>query len=78
MDAPNQAAAGTQLHDKEPKSEKAPIAAETKLIEFKTSPIHGTGGFAKGGIRKATRVIEYLGEKISKSESVRRCEANNP
>ena len=33
------------------------------------SPIHGTGGFAVADIRSGTRVIEYVGEKISKGES---------
>jgi SET domain-containing protein len=51
--------------------------AETELVLFKGSPIHGTGGFAKTAICKGTRILEYLGEKISKSESLRRCEQNN-
>jgi SET domain-containing protein len=41
------------------------------------SPIHGQGLFATGTIRKGARVIEYLGEKISKAESARRCELQN-
>ena len=56
---------------------KAAALCETELILFKASPIHGTGGFAKAAIRKGTRVIEYVGERISKSESLRRCEQNN-
>jgi SET domain-containing protein len=51
--------------------------AETKWLVFKESRIHGLGGFAKTDIVGGTRVIEYLGEKIDKQESVRRCEANN-
>ena len=51
--------------------------AETELVKFKSSPIHGTGGFAKTLIRKGTHIIEYLGERISKGESLRRCEQNN-
>jgi len=50
---------------------------ETELLVFKASPIHGLGGFAKADIGQGTRIIEYLGERISKSESVRRCEQNN-
>ena len=50
---------------------------EMELLVFKTSPIHGFGGFAKAGIAKGTRVIEYVGERISKSESLRKCEGNN-
>ena len=52
-------------------------AAYTEWVLFKCSPIHGTGGFAKAAIRKGTRILEYLGEKISKAESLRRCEQNN-
>lgn len=50
---------------------------ETDLIAFRNSPIHGVGGFARINIRAGTRLIEYLGEKIDKPESARRCEANN-
>lgn len=50
---------------------------ETELVVFKSSPIHGIGGFARGDIASGTRVIEYVGEKISKRESLARCEKNN-
>lgn len=51
--------------------------AATELVLFKGSPIHGIGGFAKTTIREGTRIIEYLGERISKGESLCRCEQNN-
>lgn len=51
--------------------------AETELVLFKSSPIHGIGGFATTAIGKGTRIIEYVGERISKGESLRRCEQNN-
>ena len=54
-----------------------PGAAEPELVVFKDSPIHGIGGFAKMGVHKGTRILEYLGERISKAESLRRCEQNN-
>jgi uncharacterized protein len=50
---------------------------ETDLLVFKESPIHGRGGFAKTAISEGTRILEYLGERISKTESLRRCEVNN-
>ncbi|HEX4263006.1 MAG TPA: SET domain-containing protein-lysine N-methyltransferase [Verrucomicrobiae bacterium] len=53
------------------------IVIETEFIVFKSSPIHGTGGFARKEIAAGTRVIEYVGEKISKQESLARCEQNN-
>lgn len=36
------------------------------------------GGFARKAIPAATRLLEYVGEKIAKAESLKRCEANNP
>jgi SET domain-containing protein len=47
------------------------------LVEFGSSPIHGTGGFARVKISAGTRIIEYAGERISVAESLSRCEANN-
>ena len=49
----------------------------SELISFRESPIHGLGGFANGPIPAGTRVIEYGGQKITKAESLRRCEENN-
>jgi SET domain-containing protein len=54
-----------------------PLVAETALVCFRPSTIHGIGGFAKADIAAGTRVIEYVGEKITKAESLRRCESNN-
>jgi SET domain-containing protein len=53
------------------------VSAESELVIFKNSPIHGTGAFAKSAIPKGCRVIEYLGRKISKAESLRLCEEGN-
>jgi SET domain-containing protein len=54
-----------------------PLVAETALVCFRQSAIHGIGGFAKADIVAGTRVIEYVGETITKAESLRRCESNN-
>ncbi|MGB8370821.1 MAG: SET domain-containing protein-lysine N-methyltransferase [Verrucomicrobiia bacterium] len=51
--------------------------AETALVCLRPSAIHGAGGFAKADIAAGTRVIEYVGEKITKTESLRRCESAN-
>jgi SET domain-containing protein len=51
--------------------------AETELVVFRPSAIHGVGGFARVDIASGTRVIEYVGEKITKQESLVRCEQNN-
>lgn len=48
-------------------------------IVVKNSRIHGKGVFAKKDIPEGTRIIEYIGEKITKAEGDRRekmqCEA---
>ena len=40
----------------------------TPLYKVRHSRIHGWGGFAARRIRKGTRIIEYLGERISAKE----------
>jgi len=51
--------------------------AETERVIFRSSPIHRYGGFARQVIARGAQVIEYVGERISKAESLRRCEDNN-
>lgn len=46
-------------------------------VRIGPSPIHGQGGFATRLISKGGRIIEYAGERITKAESMRRCEAQN-
>ncbi len=41
----------------------------SKYVEVRNSPIHGTGIFAACDIPKGTKIIEYVGRKISKKES---------
>ncbi len=53
------------------------LLAQTEWVEFRRSAIHGHGGFARKPIPGGTRVIEYVGEKISKRESLLRCQQNN-
>ena len=60
-----------------PSALNSSTVAETALVCFHESVIHGTGGFAKMDIAAGTRVIEYIGEKIAKAESLRRCESAN-
>ena len=47
------------------------------LVEIRNSVIHGTGAFARQEIAAGARVIEYLGETITKDEANRRCEEDN-
>jgi hypothetical protein len=44
----------------------------SKYIEVRESEIHGTGVFARIKVSKGKKVIEYIGEKITKKESERR------
>ncbi len=53
------------------------MVEQSEWVVFRESPIHGFGGFARCRVPKGVRVLEYLGEKIDKAESARRCEANN-
>ena len=63
--------AAKRPHPRKPKV----IAPATPLpIETRTSDIHGRGVYATRTIRKGTRIIEYLGERISHAEADRRYE----
>jgi uncharacterized protein len=48
------------------------------LLEVRASPIHGVGGFAVAELPSGSRVVEYVGNRIDKAESLRQCERNNP
>jgi SET domain-containing protein len=51
---------------------KADVVPSQNLVEARNSPIHGQGVYAIAPIRKGTRVIEYLGDRISHAEADRR------
>jgi hypothetical protein len=46
-----------------------------KDIFAKNSKIHSNGVFTRIDIEKGTKIIEYIGEKITKEESEKRCDA---
>ena len=54
-----------------------PIEQGNDFLEVRQSAIHGTGGYARKDISSGTRIIEYVGERIDKIESAKRCEAEN-
>jgi uncharacterized protein len=56
---------------KRAKKPAKPVPA-THLVEARRSAIHGTGVYAIAPIKKGTRIIEYLGERISHAEADRR------
>ena len=47
------------------------------LFEVRSSPVHGMGAFALRRIRKGTRIVEYLGERVSHREADRRYETKD-
>src|SRR5579883_2087632 len=47
------------------------------LFEVRGSRVHGLGAFALRRIRKGTRIIEYLGERVSHQEADRRYESKD-
>jgi len=49
-------------------------AEDNIYIEVRESQIHGRGVFAKRDIPKGTRIIEYVGDRVTKKESDRRAE----
>ena len=49
--------------------------ARQPLFQVRRSSVHGLGAFALRRIRKGTRIIEYLGERVSHSEADRRYES---
>ena len=46
----------------------------SKLWIVKNSKIHGSGVFAKTDIKKGTRIIEYIGQKVTRHEGDKRSE----
>jgi SET domain-containing protein len=42
-----------------------PPIVSSRLIEVRNSPVHGRGVFAVAPIAKGTRIIEYLGDRVS-------------
>jgi uncharacterized protein len=51
--------------------------ARQPLFEVRSSPVHGMGAFALRRIPKGTRVVEYLGERVSHAEADRRYETKD-
>jgi uncharacterized protein len=47
------------------------------LLQVRGSPLHGLGVFALQRIAKGTRIIEYLGERVSHAEADRRYESKD-
>ena len=57
-----------------PLSTSTPVQSltENPWIRSAQSSIHGTGVYARSDIPSGTRIIEYVGERITKAEAIRR------
>jgi uncharacterized protein len=51
-----------------------PAIVSSTLVEVRNSPVHGRGVFALAHIRKGTRILEYLGERMSHQAADKRYE----
>ncbi len=56
------------------KAKQGKVRPKNKWIVVRHSKVHGYGCFARRAIPKGTRLIEYLGERISHKEADRRYE----
>jgi hypothetical protein len=56
------------------RKKRAVSLATSPLVEARQSSIHGRGVYAVAPIKKGTRVLEYLGERISHAEADSRYE----
>ena len=50
-------------------------ASSSPYIRVSSSGIHASGIFAACDIKKGTKIIEYIGEKVTKAESDKRADA---
>ena len=51
-----------------------PPIATSPLVEVRNSPVHGRGVFAVAPIKKGTRILEYLGDRVSHEAADKRYE----
>jgi hypothetical protein len=57
--------AGRQEFDQSQPTKGGPPIVTSPLIEVRNSPVHGRGVFAVAPISKGTRILEYLGDRVS-------------
>jgi SET domain-containing protein len=50
------------------------IVSRPKMMRLRRSRVHGRGAFARARIRKGTRIIEYLGDRITHRQADQRYE----
>ena len=55
-----------------------PVASAAPRLEVRNSALHGLGVFALERIPRGTRILEYLGERVSHREADRRYDGKDP
>ena len=60
--------------DQSQPTQGGPPLVSSPLVEVRNSPVHGRGVFAVAPIRKGTRILEYLGERLSHEAADQRYE----
>jgi SET domain-containing protein len=65
---------GTKAARRPVRKKRAVSLATSPLVEARNSTIHGRGVYAVAPIKKGTRILEYLGERISHGEADARYE----
>lgn len=63
--APKRVSKGGKRRSKRRKKVVRAIASRPDMLRLRRSRVHGRGGFALRRIRKGTRVVEYLGDRIT-------------
>ena len=53
------------VFDQSQPTQGGPPIVTSPLIEVRNSPVHGRGVFAVAAITKGTRILEYLGDRVS-------------
>lgn len=53
------------------------MTLSSDLVEYRSSGIHGTGGFARQLIPAGTSVVQYVGHRIDKTAATEHCANGN-
>ncbi|HET7811533.1 MAG TPA: SET domain-containing protein-lysine N-methyltransferase [Steroidobacteraceae bacterium] len=63
-----------RVFDQSQPTEGGPPIVTSPLVEVRDSPVHGRGVFAVAPIRRGTRILEYLGERMTHKAADQRYE----
>jgi SET domain-containing protein len=63
-----------KIFDQSQPKRGGPPIVKSPLVEVRDSDVHGRGVFALANIRKGTRILEYLGDRVSHEAADKRYE----